>query len=104
MTPATDWQHRYTTAGIDGICDYPGCEKDSTEECLDTGVEGCAKHIGLLMGPRPRTVTAPRNAEEALSLLSAGVGALASVELTEDEKERVWRLIDKALDAVGETR
>lgn len=52
----------------------------------------------------PRTVTAPRNAEQALSLLSAGVGALASVELTEDERERVWRLIDKALYAVGEKR
>lgn len=53
---------------------------------------------------RHRTVTAPRTAEQAISLLSAGVGALASVELTEDEKQRVWALIDKALDAVGETR
>lgn len=53
---------------------------------------------------RHRTVTAPKNAEQAISLLSAGVGALASVDLTEDEKQRVWSLIDKALDAVGETR
>lgn len=51
-----------------------------------------------------RTVTAPRNAEQALSLLSAGVGALTQVELKEDEKQRVWALIDKALDAVGEKR
>ena len=51
-----------------------------------------------------RYTTAPKDAEQALSLLSAGVGALASVELTEDEKQRVWALIDKALDAVGEVR
>jgi hypothetical protein len=49
-------------------------------------------------------VTAPKNAEQALSLLSAGVGALTQVELTADEKQRVWALIDKALDAVGEVR
>lgn len=53
---------------------------------------------------RHRTVTAPRTAEQAISLLSAGVGALASVDLTDEERERVWALIDKALDAVGEVR
>lgn len=51
---------------------------------------------------RRRTVTAPRNAEQALSLISAGVSTLTQVELTEDEKSRIWRLIERAIEAVGE--
>lgn len=45
-----------------------------------------------------RYTTAPKNAEQALSLLSAGVGALASVELTEEERERLRALVIKATE------
>jgi hypothetical protein len=51
-----------------------------------------------------RTVTAPRTVEQSISLISAGVSALDGVAMTEDEKQRVWRLIEKAIEAVGETR
>lgn len=50
----------------------------------------------------PRTVTAPRTAEQSISLMSAGISALDGVAMTDDEKERVWRLIEKATHAVGE--
>jgi hypothetical protein len=29
---------------IDGVCDYPGCRKDATEELLPSGPEYCAEH------------------------------------------------------------
>jgi hypothetical protein len=51
---------------------------------------------------RHRTVTAPKNAEQALSLISAGVSTLTQVELTADEKGRIWRLIERAIEAVGD--
>lgn len=49
----------------------------------------------------PRYTTAPRNAEQALSLISAGVSALDGLAITEDEKERVWRLIEKATERLN---
>lgn len=46
----------------------------------------------------PRTVTAPRTAEQSISLISAGVSALDGVAMTDDEKERVWSLVNKAME------
>lgn len=42
--------------------------------------------------------TAPRTVEQSISLISAGVSALDGLAITEDEKERVWRLIEKATE------
>ena len=53
---------------------------------------------------RHRTVTAPRTVEQSISLISAGVSALDGVAMTEEEKQRVWRLIEKAIEAVGEKK
>lgn len=31
-------------APFDGVCDYPGCKEDATEENLSTNEELCARH------------------------------------------------------------
>lgn len=47
---------------------------------------------------RHQYVTAPRTAEQSISLISAGVSALDGVTMTDEERERVWALVNKAME------
>jgi hypothetical protein len=38
------WGTRIMVKPEEGTCDYPGCEKDSTEENMTSGVETCSQH------------------------------------------------------------
>lgn len=45
--------------------------------------------------PNPLTVRAPYNPETAISLLSAAVGTLNTLTLTDAEKERVRSILER---------
>lgn len=72
LTPDPDWRHQYDRE----VCDPEYAIRKQKE----------------------RTVTAPRTAEQSISLMSAGISALDGVAMTDDEKERVWALVNKAME------